>query len=199
MLSISDYNQFFIKKSFNLPEYSIKYKKPIKIEYDKLFYSIFNKMNEHDITHIDYNIRETQEKIKIAEKMEKMDIIKNKNKELIMNNLMYDKLIHIKTFNALCMYYKLNVLFVKDNVYVKMFYSDKDDILTLNENYMFGDSIDISNKYEIKLDKPLKSVGTYKLEELRDITKLLHLPWEGFKKQQLYDSIKNIIDKLNIF
>lgn len=200
MLSISEYNKFFMKRSFNLPEYTVKYKKSIKIEYDKLFYSIFNKMNEHDITHINYNIHETQEKIKIAEKL---DALKFKNKEFIMNNLMYDKIIHIKTFNALCMYYKLNVLFIKDNTYIKMFYSnsgseDPSSILTMNENYQFVDLIDISNKYEINLDKPLKSVGTYKLEDLRDISKMLHLPWEGLKKQQLFDSIKFIIDKLNI-
>ena len=201
MLSIAEYNPYFIKRSFNLPEHKVKYKKPIVIDYDPLFYCIFNKMNNHDITHIDYSkINETQEKMKIAEKL---DTIKFKNKDKIMENLMYEKKINMKTFNALCMYYKVNVMFVKDNIFLKMFYNDKindniNEFYTLNEHYNFIENIDVSEKYEIvNIDKPFKSVSSYKLDELKDISRLLHLPCD-LKKQLLYDSIINIINKLNI-
>jgi len=216
MFCISDYNQFFIKRIFNLPEVKLDIKNDsnnkknkkrtmkIDIECDKLFYAIFNKMNSYDVTHIEYNkINERQEKIKMAENIEKLDI-KPKNKEKIIENLMYDNNINMKTFNILCMFYKINVLFIKDNTFVKMFYSDS-SILTMNENYYFLDTtndtnnnIDITNKYEINLDKPIKCISYYKLNELKEISKQLHLPYENFKKQQLYDSIVNIINKLNL-
>uniref|UniRef100_A0A6C0ESU7 Uncharacterized protein n=1 Tax=viral metagenome TaxID=1070528 RepID=A0A6C0ESU7_9ZZZZ len=203
MLSIAEYNPFFIKNSFNLPEHKIKYKKPIVIDYDPLFYAIYNKMNNQDITHIDYSkVNETQEKMKIAEKLDSINY-KFKNKDKIMENLMYEKKINMKTFNALCMYYKINVLFVKDNVYLKMFYNDKinDEInyYTMNEHFHFIGNVDVTDKYEIvNIDKPFKSVSSYKLDELKDISRLLHLPCD-LKKQLLYDSINNIINKLNIF
>lgn len=192
-----EYNPYFIKNSFNLPEYKVKYKKPVVIDYDPLFYTLFNKINNHDITHIDYsNVNETQEKMKLAEKL---DLMKFKNKDKIMENLMYEKKINMKTFNALCMYYKINVLFVKDNIFFKMYYSEG-SIYTMDENYRFVETIDTTDKYEIlNIDKPFKSISSYKLEELRDISRILHLPCENLKKQLLYDSINNIFDKLNIF
>jgi len=216
MLCISDYNQFFIKRIFNLPEIKLNSKihsnnlnkshnkkriMKIDIECDKLFYAIFNKMNNYDLTHIEYNkINEIQEKIKMAENIEKLDI-KPKNKEKAIENLMYDNNINMKTLNILCMFYKINVLFIKDNTFIKMFYSDN-SILIMNENYQFIDTnnnnIDITNKYEINLDKPIKCISYYKLNELKEISKQLHLPYENFKKQQLYDSIVNIINKLNL-
>jgi hypothetical protein len=210
MFCISDYNQFFIKRIFNLPEIKLDLKNEsnnnkrimkIDIECDKLFYAIFNKMNNYDVTHIEYNkINERQEKIKIAENVEKMDI-KIKNKEKTINNLMYDNNINMKTFNILCMFYKINVLFIKDNTFIKMYYSDNpiSGSIIMNENYQFIDTNnDITNKFEINLDKPIKCVSYYKLNELKEISKQLHLPYENFKKQQLYDSIVNIINKLNI-
>jgi len=192
-----EYNPYFIKNSFNLPEYKVKYKKPVVIDYDPLFYTLFNKINNHDITHIDYsNVNEKQEKMKLAEKL---DLMKFKNKDKIMENLMYEKKINMKTFNALCMYYKINVLFVKDNIFFKMYYSEG-SIYTMDENYRFVETIDTTDKYEIlNIDKPFKSISSYKLEELRDISRILHLPCENLKKQLLYDSINNIFDKLNIF
>ncbi len=192
-----EYNPYFIKNSFNLPEYKLKPKKTVVIDYDPLFYTLFNKINNHDITHIDYsNVNETQEKMKLAEKL---DIMKFKNKDKIMENLMYEKKINMKTFNALCMYYKINVLFVKDNIFIKMYYSEG-SVYTMDENYHFIETIDTTDKYEIvNIDKPFKSISSYKLEELRDISRLLHLPSENLKKQLLYDSINNIFDKLNIF
>jgi len=52
MLSISEYNSFFIKKSFNLNEHRPKIKKKNIIEYDRLFYELFNKMNNYDLIHL---------------------------------------------------------------------------------------------------------------------------------------------------
>ena len=66
------------------------------------------------------------------------------------------------------------------------------------ENNRIIDPIDISSKYEVNLDKPLRCASYYKIDDLRKISAQLHLPIENMKKQQLYDSIHNVLSKLNI-
>jgi hypothetical protein len=100
MLCIADYNQFFIKKSFNLSEYKPRYIKKVIIDYDPIFYALFYKMNNYDITHINHRINEKQEKIKLSVEIEKMDI-KPKDKDNIIQNLMYESRINLKTLNTL--------------------------------------------------------------------------------------------------
>ena len=198
MLSIADYNPFFIKKTFNLPEYKPKHKKKIVIDYDPMFYAIFNKINNYDVTNVNYldysRINEKQEKIKIAVEIEKIKL-KPKDKDDAIQNLMYENRINLKTLNALCMYYKINVLYVKDNIFIKMNHGD-DNIYI--ENNRIIEPIDISSKYEVNLDKPLRCASYYKIDDLRQISTQLHLPIENIKKQQLYDSIHNVLSKLNI-
>lgn len=195
MLSIAEYNPFFIKKTFNLPEYKPKHKRKIVIDYDPLFYAIFNKINNYDITNVNYvRINEKQEKIKIAVEIEKIKL-KPKDKDDAIQNLMYENRINLKTLNALCMCYKINVLYVKDNIFINMNYGD--EIICI-ENNRIVEPIDISTKYEVNLDKPLRCASYYKIDDLRQISTQLHLPIENIKKQQLYDSIHNVLNKLNI-
>jgi hypothetical protein len=200
MLSIADYNPFFIKKTFNLPEYKPKPKKKIVLDYDPMFYAIFNKIHNYDITHVNYvdysKINEKQEKIKLAVEIEKIKL-KQKDKDDAIQNLMYENRINLKTLNALCIFYKINVLYIKDNIFIKMAYCERDDNLYI-ENNRIVDSIDVSTKYEVNLDKPLRCASYYKIDDLRQISTQLHLPIENIKKQQLYDSIHNVLTKLNI-
>jgi hypothetical protein len=199
MLSIAEYNPFFIKKSFNLPEYKPKHKKKIIIDYDPLFYAIFNKIHNYDVTHVNYvRINEKQEKIKLAVEIEKLEKIKlkQKDKDDIVQNLMYENKIDLKTLNALCMFYKINVLYVKDNIFIKMSYGENDAIYI--ENNRTVEPLDISTKYEVNIDKPLRCASYYKIDDLRQISTQLHLPIENIKKQQLYESIHNVLNKLNI-
>jgi hypothetical protein len=74
---------------------------------------------------------------------------------------------------------------------------DNHNILYMENNKII-DEIDTSTKYEVKLDKPLRCSSYYKIDDLRQISKQLHLPFENTKKQQLYDSIDNVLSKLNI-
>jgi hypothetical protein len=53
-------------------------------------------------------------------------------------------------------------------------------------------------KYNVNLDKPIRCASYYKIDDLRQISSQLHLPIENTKKQQLYDSIVNVLTKLNI-
>ena len=195
MLSIAEYNPFFIKKTFNLPEYKPKHKRKIVIDYDPLFYAIFNKINNYDITNVNYiRMNEKQEKIKIAVEIEKLKL-KPKDKDDAIQNLMYENRINLKTLNALCMFYKINVLYVTDNIFINMNYGNENIYI---ENNRIVDPIDLSKKYAVNLDKPLRCASYYKIDDLRQISTQLHLPIENIKKQQLYDSIHNVLNKLNI-
>lgn len=197
-ICIADYNPFFIKKSFNLPDYKPKEKKRIVIDYDELFYVIFNKMNKHDITHIDYKFNEKQEKIKLAVELEK-NKMKPKDKDDMIQNLMYENKINLKTLNGLCMIYKINLLYIKDNTFITMYHDNKNDTkYYMVNNIIVDEPVDMSTKYNVSLDKPLRCASYYKIDDLRLISSQLHLPIENIKKQQLYDSIHNVLSKLNI-
>ena len=209
MLSIAEYNPFFIKKSFNLPEYNPEKKRKRNQKtasvVDSMFCALFNKIYNHDISHIDYKFNERQEKVKIATEIEKLKL-KPKLKEEVELNLMYEKNINLKTLNVLCMFYKINLLYVKDNIFIKMFYKQSNnskmdsnmDIIYMNHTTIEPKEIYITSKYEVNLDKPLRCASYYKVDDLKIISTQLHLPIENIKKQQLYDSIYNVLDKLII-
>jgi hypothetical protein len=129
--------------------------------------------------------------------------MKNKDKDDIIQNLMYEKKINLKTLNALCLFYKINLLYVKDNIFIRMGYNNDRQIIMYNNKFVeieTGALIDNYelNKYEVFLDKPLRCASYYKIDDLRIISTQLHLPIENIKKQQLYDSINNVLSKLNI-
>ena len=193
MLTIDKVSPFFLKSRFDIPDFKKKRVHiPIK---DHLFYSIFTKANSIDVTDINsLHYNELNEKMKIAESIEK---IKFKNKENIMNNLMYDKQIDLFTLAVLCIHYKLNLIFIKSQTYIRFENSDA-PYLFMNESYKFMDKTmeDINDLLMITLDKPLKSIAYYKLADLQDMAKRLNLPVEKNKKSELYESIKCILTKL---
>ena len=114
MDTIEKMSPFFLKSRFDIPDFK---KKRVHTNIkDRLFYSIFTKANSIDITDINsLHYNELNEKTLIAESIEK---IKFKNKENIMNNLMYDKQIDLFTLAILCIHYKLNLIFIKSQTYI---------------------------------------------------------------------------------
>ena len=198
MLSISDYSKFFMKRTFELPKYKQKKLKKKEEPYDYLFYEIYRKINNLDyISFTTYN--EKQVKTKMAEEINKLKI---KKKDFIMDNLLYDFNIHLITLNAICMYYKINLIFVKDQIYIKMFHNEDSPILVMDNNFKFLDYTEsiYNTHYEIiNLEKPMNCMSYYKLDELIQIAIKLHLNHEKIKKQILYDSIYNNLVNLNIF
>jgi hypothetical protein len=149
-------------------------------------------VHEIDRSHIeDKTYQEWHERTKIAEQLEKT---KFKNKETIMNNLVYDKVLWLETLNVLCSHYKVNLYYILGRTYVKMFQSDK-PAWFMNEMNQFIDDLNLESYLEIPLDKPLKSVSYYKLAELQDMSQRLLLPIEKYKKQELYHSIKQVLIK----
>ena len=198
MLSISDYSKFFMKRSFELPKYKQKKIKKKEEPYDYLFYEIYRKINNLD--YISFNTyNEKQVKTKLAEEINKLKI---KKKDFIIDNLLYDFNIHLITLNAICMYYKINLIFVKEQIYIKMLHNEDSPILVMDNNFNFLDYTEsiYDTHYEIiNLEKPMNCVSYYKLDELIQIAIKLHLNYEKIKKQILYDSIYNNLVKLNIF
>ena len=181
MLSISDYSKFFMKRSFELPKYKQKKIKKKEEPYDYLFYEIYRKINNLD--YISFNTyNEKQVKTKLAEEINKLKI---KKKDFIIDNLLYDFNIHLITLNAICMYYKINLIFVKEQIYIKMLHNEDSPILVMDNNFKFLDYTECiyDTHYEIiNLEKPMNCVSYYKLDELIQIAIKLHLNYEKIKK-----------------
>jgi len=198
MLNIKDYSNLFMKRTFDLPKYKRKKIKKKEEPYDYLFYEIYRKINNLD--YISFNVyNEKQVKTKMAEEINKLKI---KKKDFIMNNLMYDFNIHLITLNALCMHYTINLIFVKDQIYIKMFHNEDGPIIVMDNNFKFLDYTEsiYDTHYEINnLEKPMRCMSYYKVEDLIEIAIKLHLNYDKIKKQILYDSIYNNLVKLNIF
>ena len=197
MLKIQEYSNFFIKRSFNLPQYKYKKNKIIIEKRDNLFYEFFHKINNIDISsYRQYN--ELQEKTKLSEGINNLKI---KNKEYILNNLMYEPSISLITLNALCKFYNINLIYLHDRIYIKMCHNDEMPIIVINNECKFIDThTEINDKYEItNLEKLLNSVSYYKLNELVEFAIKLNLPHDKIKKADLYNSIYNYLVKLNIF
>jgi hypothetical protein len=192
-----EYAPFFMKRVFDVPAYKKKKEKKKLVLNDYLFYSFFYKINNLDITSYDkYN--EKQEKVKLAEKIDKL---KFKNKDFIMNNLLYDKAIHLMTLNILCIYYKVSLIFIIQNAYYKMNVTDG-DVLFMNSKYEFiqFDITQLDTYYEItQLDKPVFSLSYYTVADLIEIGDKLKLPHNNMKKQNIYNNIRSYLINLNIY
>lgn len=194
MLKISDYSNQMMKSSFDIPNPILKKNKKYIIIQDNLFFALYSKKNNlNNFDMAEYN--DVNEKIKIAEKLEKM---KFKNKEDIVNNLVYDKTINLDTFNVICLFYKLNIIFIKNRTYVKMKYSEDDtSFLYINDKGQYLETEqDVDKLLEVNMEKPLRAVSFYKLGELQEMATKLNIDTEKKKKQELYDSIKMVLSGL---
>jgi len=193
MIAVDKVSPFFLKSGFDIPDF--KKKRVHVVIKDHLFYSIYTKANSIDITDINsLHYNELNEKTKIAECLEK---IKFKNKDTIMNNLMYDKEISLYTLAILCLHYKMNLILIKNQTYLRFENGDK-PYLFMNETHKFVDKTmdDVKELLEISLEKPLKSITYYKLADLQDMARRLNLPVEKNKKADLYESIKCVLTKI---
>ena len=201
MIQIREYKPFFIKNSFNL--INIKKHKKVKqfIKQDELFHVFFHKINNLDETNITINTyNEKQEKMNIATSIDKIKM-KPKIKDYIINNLMFDPHINLIVLNAMCIHYKINLYYIKDNVYVNMCNFPDENIMVMNNNMFLSFNKNMfDHLYEItNLEKPLYCPSYYVLNDLISIASKIQLPYEKIKKQDLYDSIHNYLVKLNIF
>jgi hypothetical protein len=125
----------------------------------------------------------------------------------IESNLAHDNNINIKTVMALCVIDKINLIFVSKNTYYELLMNDSEEIYVIRElgNYSRKYGFEIANSnlleeirttlYKIEiLDKPIKSLSSYKVKELIDICNKLAIEiknniGKNKTKNELYESL----------
>ena len=132
----------------------------------------------------------------------KFDTITN-----IESNLAHDNNINIKTVMTLCVIDKINLIFVSKNTYYELLMNDSEEIYVIREsgNYSKKYGFEIANSnlleeirttlYNIEiLDKPIKSLSSYKVKDLTDICNKLAIEIKNIigknkTKNELYESL----------
>lgn len=198
-------SQSFVKPSFFIPK-----------EKDTLFwcyYILSNGETLYEMLNVRNILVEKQNKIQYVTKIrENKQIVKMYKFDTLTNiesNLANDNLINIKTVMSLCAIDKINVVFISKKTYFELLINDNDLIYVINETESKYDKkygFQIINKtdldlirqtlYKIEvLDKPIKSLSSYKLQDLIDICNKLVIEImnkeTGKKKtkNELYESI----------
>ena len=187
-------------------------------EKDKLFWCFFVIVNNFN----DYLLNKNNLfKIKNNFKIDVICKIKNKINELknnkikvkineIENELLSDKNISLKVINIFCFVYKKSIIILNNNLYYFFNYSNDNNVyiikyinydyilyLEKNNNELIHD---IKNtKLLIDINKPIKSINYYKLNDLQVIAEKLKINILNDKnknktKKKLYEEILNIIE-----
>jgi len=153
------------------------------------------------INYVD-KIRTNKQIIKIY----KFDTITN-----IESNLANDNIINIKSVMSLCAIDKINIIFIKKNTYYELLMNDTEPIYVIRETeikskYCKKYGFEITNPdileeirttlYKVEtLNKPIKALSSYKVQDLLDICNKLaietkHKDTEKNKsKNELYESL----------
>jgi len=186
-----------------------------------IFYIIMNGFSEYElIGSNDFEIEQTEKYkyIDFLRKEECKQLLKKhkftKIKEDIENELGHTSRIGHKTFFALCICYKINVVFIYRKRRYQIHSSDNDTVHVIHqydppiENphgrfkyaYEFEPVIEKYKSEEYfnweNIDKPLRCMSYYKVKDLLDICILLKLKEEDYNKlnkQELYEFILGVI------
>jgi hypothetical protein len=174
------------------------------------FYIIQNSMLDYEMTNNKNIIFEKNIKIKYVEKIrkEKKTIKNYKLASLtnIENNLVNDDKINELTFLSLCIIEKINVIIIKKNTYFELITNfDTNNVYLINfSNHKFGFKLIektnydnyIQNMFKIEnIQKPIKSLTYYKVDELVDICNKLGIEITNLNngkqktKKELYELI----------
>lgn len=169
-------------------------------------YETLNNKNSLQAKQMKIDLVDTIRKHKDIVKMYKFDTISN-----LESNLANDNNLNDKSFLTLCAIENINIIFIKKNTYYEMMTNDSDKLYIVHEiksqskyNNKYGfemgtdESIsNIRNKF-FKLDtidKPIKALSSYKLNELVDICNKLvidifnNITGKQKSKKELYESI----------
>jgi hypothetical protein len=139
-------------------------------------------------------------------KIYKFDTITN-----IESNLANDNIINIKSVMTLCAVDKINIIFIKKNTYYELLMNDTDPIYIIRETeykskYCKKYGFEIANPdileeirttlYKVEtLNKPIKALSSYKVQELLDICNKLAIEvkhtdtGKNKSKNELYESL----------
>lgn len=187
-------------------------------EKDKLFWCFYIFLNGYEKYELENSSSFKIEKEFKFMTAEKLKNLKKQIKELgfklndIQEELTSQTNITEKSLLVLCYLYKMNIIYVKNNYYFEMKYSELEEtpyhfivqennkihlINTNNSDYKDKLSFYVENYWKIEnINKPIKSFSSYTLVELQDICKRLKLPTEKnnkkMLKKELYESIVKV-------
>ncbi len=135
-------------------------------------------------------IVEKQLKIEYVEKMR----LANVSKAAIESNLANDNKIDVKTFLALCEFEQLNVVYIIGRTYYERTSSLDGDVHVVFQEeygkYVYKLNADLNRDMMLNIDKPIRAVSAYKLDELENICSRLGLEIvEKRTKANLYRAI----------
>tara|TARA_Y100000389_G_C17450188_1_gene514270 strand:+ start:1118 stop:1756 length:639 start_codon:yes stop_codon:yes gene_type:complete len=162
--------------------------------YDKLFFN-FLLLVKMDELELDYNKNnEIKFKYNFAQKIENIKIKKIEN---IINNLCYEDNINLKTLSALCCYFSKSMCYFSENIFVTLNVPQE----STEQVYLVKNDLSIvcvkkeiikelrEKSFEIQdLNKPFYSMSHYKLDELKNIASIIGIDSEG-KKKVIYEKI----------
>lgn len=196
-MKLDQYNIYFLKYKYDIPDgNNMKRKKTIiNHDYDKLFFNLLNIVKYPELDMFYNRHKEQSIKLNICNHL---DDYKFKQKARICEHLSYEKNIDLPVFDTLVMYFKINVCYVCENIYIKMFYNENsDNYYILNKDLTLKavshEKIKevMENNYEIEnIFKPLHASSYYKVDGLKEIAMKLKINVkEKMKKTELYECI----------
>tara|TARA_E500000178_G_scaffold290857_1_gene294464 strand:+ start:361 stop:984 length:624 start_codon:yes stop_codon:yes gene_type:complete len=165
---------------------------------DTLFWCFYNVYNKNFIESKCFTI-EKNFKINFVE-------IARKNKEIIKinklklndieNDLVNNDKITKKTLLLLSIYYELNFIIIENYIFYKIIGNIEDhpvNIIVLDKDkyklYMGNETYNYTAIEAYKIDKPIKAISGYKVDELRDLAKKLDIDVKNKNKNIIYQDI----------
>jgi len=191
----------------NIPKEKTEYYVPYSN--DKLFWCFYKIINESWDENENFRI-EKEFKINCIEKLRK-----NKNDlkpykltlSTIENDLLNERKITLKTLIALCILYKINLIYTfnnkyyeinndsldnSNNIYVISNLNDKDSLLLIKKDLDYYRN----NFYCIEnINKPLKAISGYTIKELELMAKKLQIIEDDIKNKNKKDLYQKICEK----
>lgn len=219
-LKVVDYNKTRCKYNENTDKYKQKYD-----ELFWLFYKLYYNKEDDDLLGINLFLEEKNKKIELVMNINSTKInIKSANttKIHIIEDLTNSNKIDIYTFNALCLIFNIDILLIKNNKLYTFISNKSNEKFKQLQNFNvlkinFHNSSNLSKSYNIvfslesndfinSLDnyyyaknimKPLKSVSSYKVDELIEIAVKLNIVLNEDNKKKTKQKLYNeILDKL---
>jgi len=137
------------------------------------------------------------------------DIVKTYKFDTITNiesNLANDNILNIKTFLSLCAIANINVIYINKKTFFESFMNDTDVVYIIREHLYKKYGYELSNQEQIntireslykldKIDKPIKAISAYKVEEIIAMSKRLSIDTihketgKNKSKKDLYEAI----------
>jgi len=111
--------------------------------------------------------------------------------------------IGIMGFTALCLYHNINFILIHNRTYIELNLNDDDKIYVIHKigdtySYDIDASIEKIDNYKntyyriININKPIKGISAYKVDDLNEIAKKLNIDLnKTYNKKDLYQEIVN--------